>query len=56
MYETTCIYCGKKMIWSADFLYTEVFQPMDEKDRERTVTEMACPGCGATAQFVEPRE
>jgi len=55
MYDTHCIYCGTKMIWSSDFMFGEKFMPMDEIDEQRAVSEMTCPNCGAEATFIEPR-
>ena len=56
MYDTHCIYCGTRMIWGINFSYEELFHPFDDKDRERIVTEVSCPKCGATAMFVQPRD
>ena len=54
MNKTKCIYCGSDMDWSSDFDYSDIFAPVDEGDEERTVTEMTCHKCGATAMFIQP--
>lgn len=63
-YDGFCPKCGSHIIWSSDFMYTDLF-PIDENEEvelneygcpvdDSLVSNVFCPHCGASIDIIEP--
>jgi len=64
-YDGCCTECGMHIIWSGDFMRSEVYGDVDESEEmmneygfskdDSLVSNVFCPYCGAQIEVVEPR-
>ena len=54
-YDARCPLCGHYVVWSGDFMRSEVLGDCDD-EHDSLAAEVVCPNCGAEITIVDPME
>lgn len=52
-YDGLCPNCGSHIIWSSDFMRSEVWGDVDNDDDDSLVSSVYCPHCGGSVDIIE---
>lgn len=55
-YYGVCPECGKHIVWSSDFMRSEVWGDVEKDEEDSLVSYVYCPYCGSMIEIVEPNE
>jgi len=54
-YSGLCPECGKHIIWSSDFMRSEVIGDVDDEEDDALVSYVFCPYCGSMTEIIEAK-
>lgn len=54
-YSGLCPECGKHIVWSSDFMRSEVIGDVDDEEDDALVSYVFCPYCGSMIEIIEAK-
>ena len=54
-YEGLCPECGRHIVWSSDFMRSEIIGDVDNEDDDALVSYVYCPYCGSFTEIIEAK-
>lgn len=54
-YDGFCPQCGNHIIWSGDFMRSEILGDVDDEDDDSLSSNVFCPHCGASIDVIDAK-